>query len=66
MAHFRLTCKITVSARTLVEADTLADAIGAAKQRSAHFWGHGIEVNEGWIVDEIDGEVADIAEDEDC
>lgn len=57
MPHFNLSAKITVSAYTLVEAETLEEAINIAKSREAvngALGGH--SEKDVWIVDEIDGE----------
>jgi hypothetical protein len=62
MPLFTLTCRITVSATTIVDSDTLENAIAEASDRGCvlHFVGSGTDPNEDWCVDEIDGEPENI------
>ena len=64
MPTFNLSCTITVSAYTEVEADTLADAIAEANDRSValHFNGSGTDPTEVWCVEEPDGEPENVTE----
>ena len=57
MPTFNLSCQITVSAYTTVEASTLEEAIAEAGSRSAelHFIGSGTDPSEVWCVEEADG-----------
>lgn len=57
MPQFNLSATVTVSAYTMVEAETLEEAINIAKSREAvngALGGH--SEKDVWIVDEIDGE----------
>ena len=62
---FTLVSKVTVSAYTEVEAETIDDAIKIASQRQAAIGGVGTGTlpDEMWIVDDIDGEPYDIQND---
>jgi len=61
MATFELTCVVTVSAYTVVEADTLEDALEIAKDRDVVLGGFGGEdENEEWIIGDADGEPENI------
>jgi hypothetical protein len=64
MPTFNLACRITVSASTEVEAETLADAITEANNRDVvlHFNGSGTDPTEVWCIEEADGEPEDIQE----
>lgn len=66
MPRYNLTCAVTVSAYTTVEADSLELAIEEAEQRgmAMRFNGSAAEPDELWCVDEIDGEPLDIAGEE--
>lgn len=66
MPNFTLVSSVTVSASTVVEADSLDEAIEIAKDRS-------VELSTGydpafhqqmecWVIDEADGEALDIRE----
>ena len=59
MAIWALSGKVTVSAYTKVEAETLEEAIEISKHREAgiEFNGAGLEESETWLVDDVDGEV---------
>lgn len=61
---FRLNCAVTVSASTVVEADTLEKAIEIAEEREMVVGGitNGTDENFQWVVDEIDGSPTDIRE----
>lgn len=54
---FRLSCEVTVSAITVVEADSLDEAIAAAEERQVvlTFTGSGADEGEEWLVEEADG-----------
>lgn len=57
MPKFNLSSMVTVSAYTVVEADTLEDAIEISKKREVVNQSvGGCSENDMWIVDEIDGE----------
>ena len=62
---FNLVSKVTVSAYTEVDAETLDEAIKIATQRQAAIGGVGTGTlpDETWIVDDIDGEPYDIHND---
>jgi hypothetical protein len=57
MPTFRLTADVTVSATTVVEADTLEEAIAIAEDRAAAIGGIGTgeDETENWIIEEADG-----------
>jgi hypothetical protein len=57
MPRFRLSADVTVSAFTIVEADTLEAAIAIAEDRAAVIGGIGTgeDENENWIIEEADG-----------
>jgi hypothetical protein len=59
---FKLTCQVTVSAYTEVEADTLEEAIEEAKAREVVLEGPGsrADVTQQWVIDEADGECTNI------
>jgi hypothetical protein len=60
MPTFNLTCYVTVSAFTVVEADTLDEAIAIAKERDVTLVaGDGDQ----WVIDEADGDLEQIHED---
>lgn len=58
MATYNLSCIVTVSAYTIVEADSLEEAIEKAKVRSVelHFNGSGTDPDEVWCIEDADGE----------
>jgi len=62
MTKFRLTCAVTVSAWTEVEAESLEAAIEEAQDRSVEldFNGAGVNALEAWLVDECDGSPTNI------
>lgn len=57
MRLFRLTAHITVSAATVVEAETLEEAIEIAKDRDAEleFLGSNTDETEVWAISDADG-----------
>lgn len=55
MAKYQLTAKVTVSAYTTVEAETLEEAIKMASSRHAAFESTGEHPSETWIIEEADG-----------
>ena len=57
MPKFELSCSVTVSAYTRVKANTLEEAITIAKDREMAIGGihNRDEVDDVWIVDDIDG-----------
>lgn len=59
---FRLSCTVTVSAYTEVEADSLAAAIEEAGSRDVQISGFGFQEDEAWIIEEPDGEPNNIHE----
>jgi hypothetical protein len=65
MPVFRLSARVTVSAYTSIEADTLEAAIEAAEARPVEFSGGGYSRNEHWLIDEPDGSAQHIIADED-
>ncbi|HBU29104.1 MAG TPA: hypothetical protein DEB56_05175 [Thiobacillus sp.] len=62
MPIFNLSCKVTVSAYTEVEAATLEEAIAEAGSRDVAIGGlhTGNEPDEVWIIDDADGCPEDI------
>jgi len=64
---FRLSCKVTVSAATEVEAKSLEEAIAIAAGRDVVLGGvgSGAYENETWIIDDADGMPFDIAAEDD-
>lgn len=64
MPKFRLSGVVTVSAYTVVQAPTLAEAIAIAEDRQAVIGGAGtlVDENECWIIEEADGMAEDIHE----
>lgn len=62
MPKFKLSAAVTVSAFTVVEADTAEEAIEIAEEREAVIggWGTGESEDESWIVSEADGTPHDI------
>lgn len=65
MAIFKLSAEVTVSAYTIVEAETLDEAIQIARNREAAI---GLlhttnDPNEQWIIEEADGGPQNIHED---
>jgi len=66
MAVFKMTTKVTVSACTEVEADSVNEAFAIAARRSVELGGLGGEdMRYAWVIDEADGEPQDITIDED-
>jgi hypothetical protein len=64
MAEFKLSCKVTVGAYTLVEAESYKEAITKALARSVAFEESGVDASDTWIVPEPDGSPFDIYLDE--
>lgn len=63
MPKYSLSCRVTVSAYTNVEADSLEEAIEAAVNREVVLSGRGGEdADEEWIIDDADGLPEDIHE----
>lgn len=64
MKEYRLKSKITISAYTVVEADTLEEAIEIAKSRDTIDYINTSRYNtkDTWISEEVDGEPFDIQE----
>jgi hypothetical protein len=62
MATFRLGCQVTVSATTIVEAETLAEAIEIAKMRQVVIsTGHNAYgADDDWVIEDADGSPVDI------
>ena len=60
--RFRLHCSVTVSAFTVVEANTLAEAIEEAEGRNVElcFDGSGVSPFESWCIEDADGEPTDV------
>ena len=56
---FKVSCKVTCSAYTEVEADTAEEALAIAEQRDVFCAGFS-EHSESFIIDEPDGEPQDI------
>lgn len=59
---FRLSCQVTVSAYTEVEAGSLEQAIEEANGREVVIGGlhSGTRADESWIIDDADGEATNI------
>lgn len=57
MPRYNLSCAVTVSAYTVVEADSLEEAIELAESREMVIGGvhTGTDPDKQWIVDEVDG-----------
>ena len=57
MPRFHLTCHVTVSARTVVVAETPEAAIAEARSRGIEldFVGAGNDARHVWLIDEADG-----------
>lgn len=66
MPTFNLSATVTVSTYTVVEADTLAEAIEISQDRSAVIGGRntGASETESWIIEDIDGDATDIRSEE--
>lgn len=64
MPIFHLGCRVTVSAYTEVDADTLEQAIEAAADRPVElsFNGSANSADEVWLVEEMDGSPQHISE----
>jgi hypothetical protein len=62
MPKYTLNCVVTVSAYTIVEADTLEDAIEQAGERTVElgFDGSGNDPENVWCIEEADGIPEDI------
>ena len=60
MATFELSCTVGVSAFTVVEADTVEEAIEIAKSRPVVIWSRGESKEEAWVIDDADGEPTEI------
>lgn len=62
MTTYNLSCIITVSAYTTVDAYSLEEAIEMAEERSVklRFNGSGADPNEVWCIEEADGEPKNI------
>lgn len=67
MPRYNLSCQITVSAYTIVDADSLEDAVEEARDRDVelHFNGSGTDPKKVWCVSEPDGDLFDITGAED-
>jgi hypothetical protein len=64
MKTFHLTCKLGISAYTIVEANNLEDAIEIANDRQLmQIVNSGDTADDTWMVDELDGTPYDIHED---
>ncbi len=65
MKIYKLGCKVTVSAYTEIEADTLESALKQAANREVVLGGvgSGSSPDESWIIDDADGEPSEIHED---
>ena len=57
---FDLSCVVGVSAFTVVEANTLKEAIEIAKSRPVVIWSRGESNREAWVITDADGEPTDI------
>ena len=57
MGKYELWCEVTVSALTVVEADSLKEAIEIAEGREAVLGGinSGFDDSEYWVIEEADG-----------
>lgn len=66
MKTFNLGCKVTVSAYTEIEAETLEDAIAIGKSRQVVIGGTGTGAlpDESWLITEADGMPCDICDDD--
>jgi Mrp family chromosome partitioning ATPase len=66
MPVFNLSAAVTVSAYTVVEAETLEEAIDLSQERNPVIGGpqSGADENESWIIEDADGEATDIAGEE--
>lgn len=66
MASFKFGCVVTVSAFTVVEADTLEEAEEIAKARDAAIGGNGsgIDETEYFIIEDCDGSPREITYEE--
>lgn len=66
MPGFNLSAAVTVSAYTVVEADTLEEAIELSQERHPVIGGlqSGADENESWIIEDADGEATDITGEE--
>lgn len=64
MATFRLSCHVTVSAYTEVEADSLDEAIKIAGGRDIVLGGvsSGVYEDESWVIEDADGAPMEIEE----
>ena len=62
MAKFSLSAMVSVSAYTVVEADTLEEAIKEAQDRYATIGGvgSGADPHSEWVIEEADGEPTNI------
>lgn len=62
MAKFHLSCMVTVSAYTVVTADSIDEAIREAAERQAVIGGSGsgADETESWVIEEADGSPRDI------
>jgi hypothetical protein len=65
MKVFQLSAAVTVSAYTVVEAETLEEAIRIAEGRSVQLGGNGsgAYADESWIIEDADGAPQDIHQD---
>lgn len=66
MKTFSLSCKVTVSAYTEVQANTLEEAIEIAGRRDVQIGGiaSGNDPDESWIIEEADGAPDEITAEE--
>ncbi len=62
MPTYKFAAEVTVSAYTIVEADTLEDAIEQAEERDAVIGGlhSGEQAEESWIIETADGSATNI------
>lgn len=62
--NFQLSCQVTVSAYTVVEADTLEEAMEIAKDRTvgiARNYDSSGQAADEWVIEEGDGEPKEIS-----
>lgn len=61
---FKLSAEVTTSAYTVIEADTLEEAIALSENRAVVLGGigSGVSEDEDWIIDDADGSPQNIKE----
>lgn len=64
MKTFRLSSRVTVSAYTEVQAESLEQAMQIAAARDVVIGGSGAYPDESWVIDDADGAPMDITADE--